>query len=120
MAEQPSLKIEESQGVRIVRFNAAPVLDTVTTQRIGRELYAVVEDAPQRKVVLDFASVRFLSSQTLGVLLTLRRKADKAGVNVVLASIRPELVRVFEITNLDKLFGFFDSTEDAVASLNKG
>ena len=118
MAEQPSLRIEESEGVTIVSFRDASVLDSVTTQRIGRALYEVVENADKRKVVLDFVSVRFLSSQTLGVLLTLRRKADKAGVNVVLASIRPELVRVFEITNLDKLFGFFDSTEDAIASLN--
>jgi anti-anti-sigma factor len=119
MAEQPSLKIEESQGVTIVSFRDASILDAVTTQRVARELYRIVENPRQRKVVLDFASVRFLSSQTLGALLTLRRKADKAGVNVVLASIRPELVRVFEITNLDKLFGFFDSTADAIANLNK-
>jgi anti-anti-sigma factor len=64
--------------------------------------------------------VRFLSSQTLGVLLTLRRKADKANITVALAGIRPELIRVFEITNLDKLFGFFDTTEEAVAKLNEG
>ncbi len=119
MAEQPSLKVEESQGVTIVSFRDAPILDAVTTQRIARELYAVAENADKRKVVLDFATVRFLSSRALGVLLTLRRKADKAGVNVVLASIRPELVRVFEITNLDKLFGFFDSREDAIARLNQ-
>jgi len=118
MAEQPSLRIEESEGVTIVSFRDASILDAVTTQRIGRQLYEVVENAGKRKVVLDFDNVRFLSSQTLGVLLTLRRKADKAGVKVALASIRPELVRVFEITNLDKLFGFFKSTEDAVASLN--
>jgi anti-anti-sigma factor len=67
--------------------------------------------------VLDFGNVRFISSQTLGVLLTLRRKADKADVKVVIADIRPELVRVFEITNLDNLFTFFDSVAAAVASL---
>jgi anti-sigma B factor antagonist len=119
MATQPTLTIKESQGVTVVSFRDASILDTVTTQRIGRELYRVVENAEKRQVVLDFASVRFLSSQALGVLLTLRRKADKAGVDVVLAGIRPELVRVFEITNLDKLFGFFDSTDDAIASFNK-
>jgi anti-anti-sigma factor len=117
MAEQPSLRIEESEGVTIVSFGDASILDAITTQRIGRELYEVVENAGNRNVVLDFGSVRFLSSQTLGVLLTLRRKADKAGVKVVLARIRPELIRVFEITNLDKLFGFFNSREDAIASL---
>jgi anti-sigma B factor antagonist len=118
MDEQPRLKTTESEGVTIVSFQDASILDTGTIQRVARELYETVENAPSRKVVLDFANVRFISSQTLGVLLTLRRKADKADVKVALSCIRPELVRVFEITNLDKLFGFFDSTQGAVADLN--
>ena len=119
MAAQPSrLKITESEGVTIVAFRDASILDVVATQTIGRELYGLVESGNHPKVVLDFANVRFLSSQTLGVLLTLRRKADKAQVKIAVACIRPELHRIFEITNLDKLFGFFDTTEDAVANLN--
>lgn len=119
MAEQPSLRIEESRGVALVSFRDVPMLDTTTTQRIGRELYALVEAPTNRKVVLDFEDVRFLASQALGALLTLRRKADKADVRVAIARIRPELVRVFEITNLDKLFTFFETTDDAIASLNE-
>ena len=117
MAEQSQLKIEESEGVTIVGFRDASILDMETIQRVGRELYEVVETPEKRKVVLDFCEVRFLSSQALGVLLTLRRKADKAGAKVVLAGIRPELARVFEITNLNKLFKFFDKRADAVANL---
>jgi anti-sigma B factor antagonist len=121
MDEQPtSLKITESAGVTVAGFRDASILDAATTQRIGRALYGLVESGDHLKLVLDFANVRFLSSQTLGVLLTLRRKADKGKVKIVLACIRPELHRVFEITNLDKLFGFFDTTEDAVASLTEG
>jgi anti-anti-sigma factor len=121
MAEQPStLKITESEGVTLVAFRDASILDAITTQRVGRELYGLVESGNHPKLVLDFANVRFLSSQTLGVLLTLRRKADKGDVKIVLACIRPELHRVFEITNLDKLFRFFDTTEDAVANLSAG
>ncbi len=119
MAEQSSLKITDSEGVTLVNFRDASILDAVTTQHVARELYELVESGDSRKVVLDFKNVRFLSSQTLGVLLTLRRKADKAGVKIALARIRPELHRVFEITNLDKLFGFFETTESAVANLNE-
>jgi anti-sigma B factor antagonist len=119
MAEQPSLKTEEADGVTIVSFHDAPVLDTLTTQRIAHRLYELVEDSRLRRIVLDFEQVRFLASQALGVLLTLRRKADKAGVKIAVARIRPELVRVFQITTLDKLFDFFESTADAVAKLNE-
>jgi anti-anti-sigma factor len=118
MAEQPSLKVEETEGVAVVSFHDAPILDVMTTQQVGRELYGIVESGQRQKVVLDFSDVRFLSSQALGVLLTLRRKADKAGTQVALAGIRPELVRVFEITSLNKLFAFFDDAAQAVAHFN--
>ena len=119
MAEQPGgLKITETEGVTLVAFRDASILDATNTQRIGRQLYELVESGSHAKVVLDFVAVRFLSSQTLGVLLTLRRKADKAKVRIVVAGIRPELHRIFEITNLDKLFEFFETSDKAVAALS--
>lgn len=117
MSEQSSLRIDEQDGLSIVSFRDAAILDVVTIQKIGRELYELIENDGRRKVLLDFVDVRFLSSQALGVLLTLRRKADKAGSKVVLARVRPELARVFKITNLDKLFQFFDDVEKAKAAL---
>jgi len=118
MSEQPtSLITTQVDGVMVVKFRDASILDAVTTQQVARELYALIEGGDAAKVVLDFEQVRFLSSQTLGVLLTLRRKADKAKVKIALAAIRPELKRVFEITNLDKLFGFYKTGDEAVEAL---
>lgn len=119
MSERPTLKVTQSEGVTVVGFRDASILDVVTIQRIAAELYELVEVQQRRKIVLDFAAVRFLSSQALGVLLTLRRKAEKAGATVALAGIRPELLRVFQITNLDKLFPFFSAAPDAVQALCK-
>ena len=111
------LKTDEADGVLIVSFQDASILDTLTIQKIGRELFELVETQAKRKVILDFGEVRFLSSMALGVLLTLRRKADKAGAAIALTRVRDELARVFEITNLDKLFQFFNTNEEAVAHL---
>jgi anti-sigma B factor antagonist len=120
MSEQPKcLKLTQLNSVTIISFRDSSILDAITTQRVGRELYELVESGDRKKIVLDFEHVRFLSSQTLGVLLTLRRKADKAGVTIALAAIRPELRRVFEITNLDKLFNFFESPQKAAESFGE-
>ncbi|TWT41023.1 putative anti-sigma factor antagonist [Phycisphaerae bacterium RAS1] len=110
-----SLSISDQSGVHVVGFRDNSILDVLTIQKIGRELYELVEKDGKLKIVLDFENVRFLSSQALGVLLTLKRKADKAGAAVVLARLRPELARVFKITNLDKMFAFFDSQDAALA-----
>ena len=116
--EQSSLRLSEADGITTVGFRDASILDVLTIQKIGKELYDVVETNGKKKVILDFGDVRFLSSQALGVLLTLRRKADKAGAKVVLARIRPELARVFKITNLDKLFDFHDDLGKAAEKLS--
>lgn len=121
MASEPNasaLKLEDVANVTVVGFRDASILDALTIQRIGKELYDIVEAQGKKRVVLDFGDVRFLSSQALGVLLTLRKKADKAGASVCLARIRPELARVFKITNLDQLFKFHDSRDHAIASLS--
>ena len=120
MAES-SLITERIGNVALVSFRDASMLDAVTIQKIARELYAIVEDESNTNVVLDFTHVRFLSSQALGVLLTVRRKADRKSTKakVVLCKIRPELARVFKVTNLDKMFEFHDSTEQALAAFGQ-
>ncbi len=98
----------------VVGFRDQAILDVLTIQQIARELYDLIGAAPNRNLILDFGNVRFLSSQALGVLLQLRRKADASGAKVVLCQLRPELARVFKITNLDKMFEFFDDLNKAL------
>lgn len=119
MSEQTCLRLEVADGVTVVSFKDASILDAMVIQRIGRELYKLVEDDQRRKIVLDFSEVRFLSSQALGVLLTLRRKADRSGAKIALAAIRPELAKVFKLTNLDQLFEFHNDRETAVSKLSE-
>jgi len=119
MGEQPGLVIRTAGKVTIVSFRDVPMLDTPTIQRVAAELYAVVETPTAPRVVLDFGDVRFLSSQTLGVLLTFRRKADKADVKTAIAGIRPELARVFEITHLTQLFSFYPNADEAAAGMQE-
>lgn len=110
---ESSFRLDEIQDVTLVTFKDNSILDVASIQRIGRELYELAESGAEKKLILNFQAVRFLSSQALGVLLTLRRKAEKTAVQIVLAELRPELARVFKITNLDKMFRFFDTKVDA-------
>ncbi len=112
-----ALNVEDVGGVTVVGFRDASMLDMVTIQRVSRELYDVVEGQGKRKIALDFKEVRFLASQALGMLLTLRRKAEAAGATVVICGLRPELARVFHLTNLDRMFDFLDTSAEAITKL---
>lgn len=116
-AGESTLKISEDQGVAIVGFKDASILDAHSIQRIGKELCDLLDVQNRTRLLLDFGEVRFLSSQALGILLTLKKKCDKAGAKLALARLRPELARVFKITNLDQVFKFYDNRDDALKML---
>ena len=112
------LVVAEVQGVMVVGFQTSSIMDLATIEKIGGELYALVEQQARKKIVLDFSAVRFLSSQMLGVLIQLQRKARQIGGRVVLCAMRPDLMKVFQITRLDKILEFASDERQALAKLD--
>jgi len=110
-----SLLIHPIRDVTVVTFQEASILDTLQVEQIADELYELVDGRACKKIVLDFANVRFLSSSTLGVLMTLRKKAESIKGKIFLCGLREEPLKVFKITRLDKLFKLFDNEEKALA-----
>ncbi len=114
MPPRPSLLVETIRGVTVVNFGDVSVLDSVHIDRIGQELYELVDRFDRRQLVLDFSGVRLLGSQALGVLLTLRKKLQAAKGRLVICGLRPDLRKVFSITKLEKLFKFEPDEEHAL------
>ena len=104
------------RGVTVVDFQSPSILNSVEVDMIGQRLYRLVDERAQRKIVLDFSQVRFLSSQMLGVLINLHKKAEQINGAVILCGLHPELGKVFKITRLDKLLKF---AKDEEAALNE-
>ena len=70
-----NLVISHLYDVLNVSFRDASLLDGVAVEAVGRELYDLVDKQAHRKILLDFGSVRFLSSTMLGVLVSLHKKS---------------------------------------------
>lgn len=95
--------LEETDGPAMVRFEVCSVLNTSVSEDVAEDLYALVDVHGITNMVLDLSGVRFLSSQTLGTLVNLQRKARAAGGGIVLAGVGPNIARMFRITRLDSL-----------------
>lgn len=108
------LVVTQILGVTVVNFGSASILDGTAVEKIGQELYALVEQQAVRKLLLDFSPVKFLSSQMLGVLIALQKKAQTIKGKVVIVGLRAELMKVFTITRIDKLFQFAANEEQAM------
>jgi anti-sigma B factor antagonist len=82
-----------------------PLLELLTTQlHIGRS-----------KIVLDLDAVSFCDSSGLGMFVSIHRRAGMAGGWLRLARPNPQLRRILAVTNLDRLFGAYDTVEAAAA-----
>jgi len=114
MSNTARLLIQPIRDVTVVNFQDASILDTAVVDEIGRALYELVDGQARRKLILDFSNVKFLSSSALGVLITLKKKSSAIKGDVVLCSMRPELKKVFEITNLNKMFKFWENENKAL------
>ena len=112
------LFIQTYKDVTVVSFQNVSVLDSANIESLGRNLLDLVQKQDVRKVVLEFSGVRFMSSQALGVLLQLKKALDPVHGRVVIAGIRPELYKVFKITNLHKLFAFHNDLDKALGEFN--
>jgi anti-sigma B factor antagonist len=112
------LLITPYKDVTVVSFQNISVLDSANIEALGRSLLELVEKQDTRKLVLEFTAVRFMSSQALGVLLQLKKALDPVKGRIVIAGIRPELHKVFKITNLSKMFVFHDDLDKALQEFN--
>ena len=112
------LLITPYKDVTVVSFQNISVLDSANIEALGRSLMELVEKQDTRKLVLEFTSVRFMSSQALGVLLQLKKALDPVHGKIVIAGIRSELYKVFKITNLDKMFTFHADLDQALQEFN--
>ncbi len=98
------LDIQQVDAFTVVEFHTPSLMDPPLLERLGAVVYRLVDDEDRRLVVLDFAQVQFLSSQAIGIILTLKKKLDKLPHSaLVLCGVGPPLMQLIRITRLDRV-----------------
>ena len=118
MGNEVAIETTMETNVGVVAFKSASITDVQGIANATDEIREFVGQNQPRTLIFDFAQVRFFSSQVLGLLLDIRAKLAVYEGKVVISAINPQLHRVFRITNLDKIFGFFPDLESALKSAN--
>jgi anti-sigma B factor antagonist len=95
------LTVSEREGETILC--AAGELDVNTAPEL-REHLARLITAGARNISVDLASVRFVDSTALSVLVSALKRVRQADGDLQLSSPIPSVRRVFEITGLTRLF----------------
>lgn len=114
---QPRLKTRKQGNVTLVEFEDRKILEEHVINLIGERLAEIVETQNEPRLLLDFRNVEHLSSAALGMLITLKKQLDDRQGRMALANIHAQILEVFKITRLNKLFNIQNNTEDAIQSL---
>ncbi len=117
MDEEIGVGITSEGGAAIVAFKSASVSDVDAITAAAKQIKEFIDGNQPNKLIFDFESVKFFSSQVLGLLLDIRAKVKPYNGEVVISAINPQLHRVFKITNLDKVFRFFPDKKSAIKAM---
>lgn len=112
------LVVSQKGGVHVVSFIDRKILDESNIVEISNELFDLVEKTKGIKMCLNFANVQYLSSTVLGKLITLNTRVKEDNGRLVLCAIRPQILEVFKITKLTKLFDIVDDEPTALTHFN--
>ena len=116
MSATRHLDINEQGDVTIVRFRDPRVTDPMEIEDMGRQLYHALEHKNCAKLVLDLSPVEFLSSATIGKLISLHRKAKGCKAALRLCGLQKGVHDIFHLCNLDRVFDVREDEKAAIAS----
>lgn len=121
MSEYSQLRVDEVAidqigSITVVRFRGHRFTDVVEIEKLGKELYRVIEERVRRKLVLDFSGVEFFSSAAIGKLISLNGRVKAQSGRMKLCNVPPEILEVFHVCKLDSIFDIRQDKADAMLS----
>ncbi len=87
-------------------------LDSETVQECSHILSEVLA-RPIRALLFDLASLTFISSMGLRLVLNARKQMEARGGSVVMTRLQPQIAKVFEIAQVLPKVSIFESVEEA-------
>lgn len=102
------------RGCTVVRV--AGELDLPSAPDLRAGLRQAVESGGDT-IVLDLAGVRFIDSSGLGTIVLIYKELQLRAGRLCLAGVQPFVLKVFELTSVDRLVGIDDSVEAAEEDL---
>jgi anti-sigma B factor antagonist len=111
------VQAETIGDVTVIRFKDDRLVADEDILEFEAEINRLTDGLAPR-VLLDFKTIRQMSSSALGKILALRRKIAEARGEFKLCRLSADLREVFEITKLNQTFPIFDDEASALKSFH--
>jgi len=94
------LKRRVEQGVLVLTLTDLEILSEGATEDLRLELLAAITSQENPKVVIDFQSVKIISTTCLRALLSFRRNLRNKGGQALLCNLSPQVAEVLFTTRM--------------------
>jgi anti-sigma B factor antagonist len=111
------LETTERDGVSVLTLRGE--IDVYTAPRMRQAIVDLV-DAGSLNIVVDMEKVDFLDSTGLGVLVEGLKRVRTRGGNLAIVVTQDKIVKIFDITGLNKAFPIHGTLEDALQKTAAG
>lgn len=105
MGQEPSkIVVEYGTDVTLVTFEEERIVDEEQIRELRESLEPIIEKNEEKKLILNFSNVRFMTSAFLGLLVRIHKNVCELGGRMELLNLDSNLYKIFEITQLTKVF----------------
>ena len=104
---------DQKAGVTVLALTGR--IDTAAAPELEKELIKMTEQG-NRKILLNFAQVTYISSGGLRVLLATAKKLRSPDDRFGLSSLSPEVNKILKLAGFTTIFSIFPTNEDAFAT----
>ncbi len=108
---------EKLQGLLIVRLSDRDFRDQDARNQIRHRLDFIVDTANIWRLLIDFRSVEFVSSDTIGQLIMLKKKCEQRQISLALCNLSPRNLKILRMVRADEVIDLFEDRESAIESL---
>lgn len=114
-----SIEYATEGDVLVIRFTEGRILDETRIRTLGDEMIALLDRTDHENVLINFRKVDFMSSAMLGTLVKFHKKCKEYKANLKLCDISSDILEVFKITRLNKLFDIAKDEQTAITAFKK-
>jgi anti-sigma B factor antagonist len=108
------LSSHEEKGCTVLKLDGR--LDTLATAGFDTQWKQWIDDGG-RRLVLDLAGLRYISSSGLGSIVALAKRLQDLGGRVAIAGLNGVVKEVFSITTIDKVIPVESDVAEALGRL---
>ncbi len=110
------MEIKQDKHGDVAVLNLIGRLDANTSGELESVLIPLIDEG-EKKIILDFSALEYISSAGLRLLLLAAKKLRNNKGEIILCSMKDFIKEIFEISGFTPIFKIDDTKEDALKEL---